>query len=88
MAIPTIVITPAPLGPAANATIVYDASDSLLSGLYAGTEYAIEIASSAATAVAGAEGLALPVDYYDPQANYQNVHDKWYGTDAETVSNK
>ena len=35
-----------------------------------------------------AEGLALPAEYYDPKANYENVHDKWYGTDAETVLNK
>jgi TolC family type I secretion outer membrane protein len=33
-----------------------------------------------------AERLALPVTYYDPKSNYEAVHDKWMGTDAEMVS--
>jgi TolC family type I secretion outer membrane protein len=32
-----------------------------------------------------ARNLALKVDYYDPEANYQRVRDKWWGTGAETV---
>lgn len=29
-----------------------------------------------------ARQLALPVDYYDPEANYKRVRDKWFGTDG------
>lgn len=30
----------------------------------------------------GARQLTLPVDYYDPETNYQRVRDKWFGTDG------
>lgn len=30
-----------------------------------------------------AESLQLPVDYHDPLVNYQNVKNKWFGTDVE-----
>lgn len=30
----------------------------------------------------GARQLSLPVDYYDPETNYQRVRDKWFGTDG------
>lgn len=29
-----------------------------------------------------ARQLSLPVDYYDPETNYQRVRDKWFGTDG------
>lgn len=29
-----------------------------------------------------ARQLTLPVDYYDPEANYKRVRDKWFGTDG------
>jgi outer membrane protein len=31
-----------------------------------------------------AQHLNLPVDYYDPQAHYDAVHDKWIGTGGDT----
>ena len=31
-----------------------------------------------------AEKLALPVDYYDPEENYDNVKDKWFGFGTES----
>lgn len=30
----------------------------------------------------GARQLSLPVDYYDPETNYNRVRDKWFGTDG------
>lgn len=35
-----------------------------------------------------AEKLALPVDYYDPEENYDNVKDKWFGFGTESDKDK
>jgi TolC family type I secretion outer membrane protein len=32
-----------------------------------------------------ARNLSLDVVYYDPEENYRNVRDKWWGTDADTI---
>ena len=45
-------------------------------------EYVAAFALQAAIGRLTTESLDLPVEHYDPTANYNRVRNKWFGTDG------